>query len=114
MPDQALGLLHGFFPPAVRTDHSSLRTALWASAAHVPAPHGVFFCQGTNIRPGHTAIDAASRARASLAPTFLPITSRLTEHQRMSDSLEDGLDHGDTVLLQITHLVAKHFTEPGA
>ncbi len=41
-------------------------------------------------------------------------SARLTEHQRMSDSLEDGLDHGDAVLLQIAHLVAKHFTEPGA
>src|SRR6266700_1239095 len=86
MPDQALGLLHGFFPPAVRTDHSSLRTALWASAAHVPAPHGVFFCQGTNIRPGHTAIDAASRARASLAPTFHRTWGLTTNASRAAES----------------------------
>jgi hypothetical protein len=31
-----------------------------------------------------------------------------------SASLEDGLNHGDPVLLQIAHLVAKHFTELGA
>ncbi len=52
---------------------------------------------------------------ALLFGRVLPMSRpRLTEHQRMSDSLEDGLDHGDAVLLQIAHLVAKHFTEPGA